>query len=69
MDIGITDDVSIIKRDRVNYTDEEKRRMARKYGLTDKQVTDLIQSPDGEWQIPDEQPEPEPEKDVFDENQ
>ena len=43
--------------------------MARKYGLTDKQVTDLIQSPDGEWQIPDEQPEPEPEKDVFDENQ
>ena len=32
--ISITQDVSIVKRDRVNYSDEYKRAMARKYGLT-----------------------------------
>lgn len=66
-DINITADVSVVKRDRVNYTDEERKRMARRYGLTDKQVVDMIQNSDGTWQIPEEQPDPEPEKDVFDE--
>lgn len=36
--LAITQDVSIVKRDRVNYTDEYKVKMARKYGLT---VTDI----------------------------
>lgn len=41
--IAITQDVSIVKRDRVNYTDEEKRRMARKYGLTAKDMQDIAE--------------------------
>lgn len=68
-DINITGDVSTIKRDRVNYTDEEKKKYARKYGLTDKQVIDMIENSDGSWSMPDEEPEKEPEKDVFDEQQ
>lgn len=39
--IAITQDVSIVKRDRVNYTDEYKRKMARKYGLTAKDMQDI----------------------------
>lgn len=69
MEINITGDVTVIKRDRVNYTDEEKAKMGRKYGLTRKQSIELFQQPDGSWQMPDEQPEQEPEKDVFDEQQ
>ncbi len=68
-EINITADVSVIKRDRVNYTEEERKKMARKYGLTDKQVVEMIENADGTWQMPDEAPDPEPEKDVFDENQ
>ena len=34
-------DVSIVKRDRVNYTEEEKLRMARKYGLTTKDLQEI----------------------------
>ncbi len=41
--IAITQDVSIVKRDRVNYTDEEKARMARKYGLTAKDMQDIAE--------------------------
>ena len=39
--ISITQDVSIVKRDRVNYTDEYKQKMARKYGLTAKDMQDI----------------------------
>ena len=39
--IAITQDVSIVKRDRVNYTEEEKQRMARKYGLTTKDLQEI----------------------------
>lgn len=39
--ISITQDVSIVKRDRVNYTDEYKAKMARKYGLTSKDMQDI----------------------------
>ena len=39
--IAITQDVSIVKRDRVNYTEEEKLRMARKYGLTTKDLQEI----------------------------
>lgn len=39
--IAITQDVSIVKRDRVNYTDEYKAKMARKYGLTRKDLQDM----------------------------
>lgn len=39
--IAITQDVSIVKRDRVNYSDEYKAKMARKYGLTQKDMQDI----------------------------
>ena len=39
--IAITQDVSIVKRDRINYTEEEKLRMARKYGLTTKDLQEI----------------------------
>ena len=39
--ISITQDVSIVKRDRVNYTDEYKKKMARKYGLTTKELQEI----------------------------
>lgn len=39
--IAITQDVSIVKRDRVNYSDEYKAKMARKYGLTQKDMRDI----------------------------
>lgn len=39
--LAITQDVSIVKRDRVNYTDEYKGKMARKYGLTAKDMQDI----------------------------
>ena len=41
--IAITQDVSIVKRDRVNYTDEYKAKMARKYGLTVKDMQDIAE--------------------------
>lgn len=41
--IAITQDVSIVKRDRVNYTEEEKLRMARKYGLTAKDMREIAE--------------------------
>lgn len=66
-DINITMDVSVVKHDRINYTPEERKRIARRYGLTDKQVIEMMQNSDGTWQIPDEQPEEEQQPDVFDE--
>lgn len=44
--IAITQDVSIVKRDRVNYTDEYKAKMARKYGLTAKDLQDIADEED-----------------------
>lgn len=41
--IAITQDVSIVKRDRINYTKEEKLRLARKYGLTAKDMRDIAE--------------------------
>lgn len=55
--IAITQDVSIVKRDRVNYTDEYKRKMARKYGLTAKDMQDIAEEESlqaaGEAKVPD----------------
>ena len=63
----ITGDVTVIKRDRVNYTEEEKQKMGRQFGLSSKQVTELFQQPDGSWQMPEEQPDNETSPDIFDE--
>lgn len=39
--LAITQDVSIVKRDRANYTDEYKAKMARKYGLTSREMQEI----------------------------
>ena len=54
LDLNITGDVTIIKRDRYNYTDEERERLKRRVGMTDAEFTELKQSSDGSWIMPDE---------------
>lgn len=68
MEINITGDVSVIKRDRVNYTDEERKRIARKYGLSEKQVINMIQDSNGTWQMPSEEGDKTKEKDIYELN-
>ena len=55
--IAITQDVSIVKRDRVNYTDEYKAKMARKYGLTAKDLQDIADEEDMGSNSKEEQPD------------
>ena len=55
--IAITQDVSIVKRDRVNYTDEYKAKMARKYGLTAKDLQDIADEEDMSNSGKEEQPD------------
>lgn len=55
--IAITQDVSIVKRDRVNYSDEYKAKMARKYGLTTKDLQDMDE--DTLFQDADKEKEPD----------
>lgn len=55
--IAITQDVSIVKRDRVNYTDEYKAKMARKYGLTAKDLQDIADEEDMGNNGKEEQPD------------
>ena len=68
MEINITGDVSVIKRDRVNYTDEERKRIARKYGLSETQVINMIQDSNGTWQMPSEEGDKPKEKDIYELN-
>ena len=62
--INITGDVSVIKPDRENLSDEEKERLRKKYGLTDKELTQQLEEIDGVWQAPETEDAP----DVFDES-
>lgn len=48
-EINITGDVSVVKTDRVNYTEKEKESMRRKYGLTKKELEEVIQNEQGEY--------------------
>ena len=65
--INITGDVSIIKADRKTMTNEERDRLRRKYGLTEKEMAQQLEEIDGVWQAPDD--EEEDEKDIFVENE
>lgn len=49
-DINITADVSVVKPDRKNYTEEEKRALAKQFGLPEKEVEDLILSAGGVYE-------------------
>lgn len=62
-DLSITEDVSIIKSNRVNITDEEKHKLAKRFGLDVKDVVDMMENDDGVYIDPEDE---EPERDVFD---
>ena len=60
--INITGDVSVIKVDRVNYTEEEKKRMAKKFGLPLAEAEKVLEESRGEYvdfEPVDETPEPD----------
>lgn len=60
--INITGDVSIIKSDRQSLSVEEKERLRKKYGLTDKEMAEQMEEINGVWQSPADEEE---EKDIF----
>lgn len=68
-EINITYDVSVVKSDRVNYTEEDIRRMAKRYGLTQREFLDCVQNEDGVWQVPDAGDGESGEADVFVDNE
>lgn len=59
--INITGDVSVVKTDRQNLSDERKAELRKKYGLTEKELAQEMEEINGVWQ-PVEDGE---EKDVF----
>ena len=66
--INITGDVGVIKSDRANYTDEEKIKMAKRFGLSMDSIKEMKEREDGTYiEYPGE--EKEKEKDVFEEGQ
>ena len=66
-DVNITADVSVVKPDRTNYTDEQKRALAKKFGLPEKEVDELIRNSDGVYETASiEEVE---EHDIFRENE
>ena len=66
-DVNITADVSVVKPDRTNYTDEQKREFAKRFGLPDKEVDELIRNSDGVYETAPI--EVEEERDIFMENE
>lgn len=65
-DINITGDVSVVKPNRQNYTDKQKRDFAKRFGLPEREVEELIRNADGVYETAPM--EEEKEFDVFDEN-
>ncbi len=67
-DFGITSDVSVVKPGQRNYTDEEKKAFAKRFGLTTKEVVDLVEMKDGTFGIAEDDTGVEEGQDFFDEN-
>lgn len=63
-DINITGDVSVVKEGRESLSDEERERLRKKYGLTDKELAQEMEEINGVWQPVDDE-----EKDLFIENE
>ena len=63
--INITGDVSVVKEGRQSLSDDERKRLMRKYGLTEKEYAQELEEINGVWQSPDETEE----KDIFVENE
>ena len=66
---GITDDVSVVKADRVNYTDEEVAKYEKKYGITKKESAILMEEQDGVYVPAEPDLDETPEHDIFMEDQ
>lgn len=64
--INITGDVSVVKEGRESLSDEEREKLRKKYGLTDKELSVQMEEINGVWQ--ESSPEEE-EKDIFVENE
>lgn len=60
-DINITGDVSVVKPDRTNYTDEQKREFAKRFGLPEKEVEELIRNSEGIYETAPVEEEREPD--------
>lgn len=65
--INITGDVSVIDSARANYSDEQKEKMAKRYGLSLDSVKEMIEREDGTYSE-DPGVEKEKEKDIFEED-
>ena len=63
--INITGDVSVVKEGRQSLSDDERKRLMRKYGLTEKEYAQELEEINGVWQTPDE----DEEMDIFVENE
>ena len=50
LDILITGDVSVIKGDLTNYSEEEKKKLMEKYKLTPTEVKEMVQNDDGVYE-------------------
>ena len=61
----ITDDVSVVKADRANYTPEEVARYERKYGITKKESAILMEEQDGVYVPAEPDLSEEPDDDIF----
>lgn len=66
---GITDDVSVVKADRVNYTDEEVAKYEKKYGITKKESAIIMEEQDGVYVPAEPDLDEEPDTDIFMEDQ
>ena len=63
-DINITGDVGVIKQGRKSLSDDEREKLRRKYGLTEKELAVQMEEINGVWQEVNEE-----EHDVFMENE
>lgn len=64
---GITDDVSVVKADRTNYTPEQVAKFERKYGLTKKETAIAMEEQNGVW-VPAEPDLQEEQPDIFEQD-
>jgi hypothetical protein len=61
--INITGDVGVVKEGRESLSDEERARLRKKYGLTEKEYAQEMEEINGVWQPVDD--DPDDQKDFF----
>lgn len=66
---GITDDVSVVKADRNNYTPEEIAKYEKKYGISKKESAIIMEEQDGVYVPAEPDLNDEPDPDIFMEDQ